>query len=63
MITKKLCYYKVTFTVVNNFGEMVSHSMEFDRMMYVEDYVDTLKEVYGNDLVSVMLETYEEIEI
>lgn len=63
MITKKLCYYKVTFTVVNNFNEMVSHSMEFDRMIYVEDYVDALKEVYGNDLVSVMLETYEEIEI
>ena len=63
MITKRLCCYKVTFTVVNSFGELASHSMEFDRMMYVEDYVDALKEVYGNDLVSVLLETYEEIEI
>ena len=40
-----------------------TYFMEFDRMMYVEDFIDSLKEDYEENLIRVVLETVEEIQI
>ena len=63
MITKKMLYYRVSYTVKSVFTGTSTYSMEFDRMMYVEDFIDSLKEDYEENLIRVVLETVEEIQI
>ena len=63
MITKRLLSYDIRYTYMDTWGERGFGYKDCYTMLEVLDYVNWLKDRYGEYLEAVFLTTNEEIEI
>ena len=63
MITKRLFGYEIKYRYIDTWGDIEFGYKHCDTMLEVLDFVDGLKDRYGEYLEAVFLTTNEEIEI